>query len=69
MHLPDPVKGLASIRTPPGGDFCIGREGPPKGKDVQKHRSKGVRGYNPWRSRPPRRAGPQLTGDGGSARK
>ena len=41
------AKGLESIRvTGPGGVFCIGRERRPKGKKMQKHRSKGDRCYN-----------------------
>lgn len=38
------AKGLESIRvTGPGGVFCIGSERRPKGKNVQKRRSKGDR--------------------------
>ena len=41
------AKGLESIRvTGPGAMFCIGSETRPKGKDMQKHRSKGDRCYN-----------------------
>ena len=41
------AKGLASIRvTGPGGVFCIGSERRPKGKNMQKRRSKGDRCYN-----------------------
>ena len=41
------AKGLESIRvTGPGGVFCIGRERRPKGKKMQKCRSKGDRCYN-----------------------
>lgn len=37
-------KGLESIRvTGPGGVFCIGSERRPKGKSLQKRRSKGDR--------------------------
>lgn len=37
-------KGLESIRvTGPGGVFCIGSERGPKGKSLQKRRSKGDR--------------------------
>lgn len=37
-------KGLESIRvTGPGGVFCIGSERRPKGKNLQKRRSKGDR--------------------------
>ncbi|XP_031451012.1 protein lin-28 homolog A [Phasianus colchicus] len=40
-------KGLESIRvTGPGGVFCIGSERRPKGKSLQKRRSKGDRCYN-----------------------
>ncbi|KAG8143146.1 hypothetical protein E2320_000407 [Naja naja] len=40
-------KGLESIRvTGPGGIFCIGSERRPKGKNLQKRRSKGDRCYN-----------------------
>ncbi|XP_070620364.1 protein lin-28 homolog A isoform X3 [Erythrolamprus reginae] len=40
-------KGLESIRvTGPGGVFCIGSERRPKGKNLQKRRSKGDRCYN-----------------------
>ncbi|XP_019368109.1 PREDICTED: protein lin-28 homolog A [Gavialis gangeticus] len=40
-------KGLESIRvTGPGGAFCIGSERRPKGKNLQKRRSKGDRCYN-----------------------
>uniref|UniRef100_A0A2K5DRV6 CSD domain-containing protein n=1 Tax=Aotus nancymaae TaxID=37293 RepID=A0A2K5DRV6_AOTNA len=39
------AKGLESIRvTGPGGVFCIGSERRPKGKNMQKRRSKGYRG-------------------------
>lgn len=38
------AKGLESIRvTGPGGVFCIGSERRPKGKNMQKRRSKGDR--------------------------
>ena len=41
------AKGLESIRvTGPGGVFCIGSERRPKGKNMQKRRSKGDRCYN-----------------------
>ncbi|XP_069845292.1 protein lin-28 homolog A-like [Dipodomys merriami] len=41
------AKGLESIRvTGPSGVFCIGNEKWPKGKNMQKHRSKGDRCYN-----------------------
>uniref|UniRef100_A0A4W2F6D2 Protein lin-28 homolog A n=1 Tax=Bos indicus x Bos taurus TaxID=30522 RepID=A0A4W2F6D2_BOBOX len=41
------AKGLESIRvTGPGGVFCIGSERRPKGKNMQKRRSKGARCYN-----------------------
>ena len=41
------AKGLESIRvTGPGWVFCIGNERRPKGKNMQKHRSKGDRCYN-----------------------
>ena len=41
------AKGLESIRvTGPGGVFCIGSERQPKGKNMQKHRSKGDRCYS-----------------------
>ena len=41
------TKGLESIRvTGPGWVFCIGSERRPKGKNMQKHRSKGDRCYN-----------------------
>ncbi|KAG3294889.1 LIN28A [Ictidomys tridecemlineatus] len=41
------AKGLESIRvTGPGGVFCIGSERRPKGKNMQKRRSKGDRSYN-----------------------
>uniref|UniRef100_A0A2R8M5D8 Protein lin-28 homolog A n=1 Tax=Callithrix jacchus TaxID=9483 RepID=A0A2R8M5D8_CALJA len=41
------AKGLESIRvTGSGGVFCIGSERWPKGKNMQKHRSKGDRCYN-----------------------
>ncbi|XP_005991105.1 protein lin-28 homolog A [Latimeria chalumnae] len=40
-------KGLESVRvTGPGGVSCIGSERRPKGKNVQKRRSKGDRCYN-----------------------
>ncbi|NWS74653.1 LN28A protein, partial [Crotophaga sulcirostris] len=40
-------KGLESIRvTGPGGVFCIGSDRRPKGKSLQKRRSKGDRCYN-----------------------
>ncbi|XP_078538775.1 protein lin-28 homolog A isoform X4 [Lissotriton helveticus] len=40
-------KGLESLRvTGPGGATCIGSERRPKGKSVQKRRSKGDRCYN-----------------------
>ena len=40
-------KGLESTRvTGPGGVFCIGSERRPKGKNMQKRRSKGDRRYN-----------------------
>ncbi|XP_015340257.1 protein lin-28 homolog A [Marmota marmota marmota] len=49
------AKGLESIRvTGPGGVFCIGSERRPKGKNMQKRRSKGDRlpkineAYGPW---------------------
>ncbi|TKC40326.1 hypothetical protein EI555_017604 [Monodon monoceros] len=41
------AKGLESIRvTGPGGVSCIGSERRPKGKNMQKRRSKGDRCYN-----------------------
>ena len=41
------AKGLASIRvTGPGVLFCVGSERRPKGKNMQKHRSKGEMCYN-----------------------
>ncbi|KAM4802471.1 LOW QUALITY PROTEIN: protein lin-28 homolog A [Urocitellus parryii] len=41
------AKGLESIRvTGPGGVFCIGSERRPKGKNMQKRRSKGDGSYN-----------------------
>ncbi|GAB1289048.1 Protein lin-28 homolog A [Apodemus speciosus] len=41
------AKGLESIRvTGPGGVFCIGSERRPKGRSMQKRRSKGDRCYN-----------------------
>uniref|UniRef100_A0A2K6F6E9 Protein lin-28 homolog A n=1 Tax=Propithecus coquereli TaxID=379532 RepID=A0A2K6F6E9_PROCO len=41
------AKGLESIRvTGPGEVFCIGSERRPKGKNMQKRRSKGDRCYN-----------------------
>ncbi|KAK2091408.1 Protein lin-28 A [Saguinus oedipus] len=41
------AKGLESIRvTGPGGVFCIGSERRPKGKNMQKRKSKGDRCYN-----------------------
>uniref|UniRef100_A0A8C5VM93 Protein lin-28 homolog A n=1 Tax=Microcebus murinus TaxID=30608 RepID=A0A8C5VM93_MICMU len=41
------AKGLESIRaTGPGGVFCIGSERRPKGKNMQKRRSKGDRCYD-----------------------
>ena len=41
------AKGLQPIRvTGPGGVFCIGSERRPKGKNMQKRRSKGDRCYN-----------------------
>ncbi|KFV50929.1 Protein lin-28 A, partial [Tyto alba] len=41
-------KGLESIRvTGPGGVFCIGSERRPKGKSLQKRRSKGDRSTPP----------------------
>ncbi|XP_028835094.1 protein lin-28 homolog A [Denticeps clupeoides] len=40
-------KGLESLRvTGPGGAPCVGSERRPKGKNVQKHRSRGDRCYN-----------------------
>ena len=44
------AKGLESIRvTGPGGVFCIGSERRPKGKNMQKRRSKGDRyGLGRW---------------------
>lgn len=42
------AKGLESIRvTGPGGVFCIGSERRPKGKNMQKRRSKGDRYEGP----------------------
>ncbi|XP_039596233.1 protein lin-28 homolog A-like isoform X1 [Polypterus senegalus] len=41
------TKGLESLRvTGPGGAFCVGSERRPKGKGIQKRRSKGDRCYN-----------------------
>ncbi|XP_057579870.1 protein lin-28 homolog A-like [Hippopotamus amphibius kiboko] len=41
------AKGLESIRvTGPGGEVCIGSERQPKGKKMQKRRSKGDKCYN-----------------------
>ena len=41
------AEGLASIRvTGPGVLFCVGSERRPKGKNMQKHRSKGEMCYN-----------------------
>ena len=46
------AKGREPIRvTGPGGVFGVGRERQPKGKGMQKRRSKGNRCYN-WRYRP-----------------
>uniref|UniRef100_A0A2K5DRU7 CSD domain-containing protein n=1 Tax=Aotus nancymaae TaxID=37293 RepID=A0A2K5DRU7_AOTNA len=48
------AKGLESIRvTGPGGVFCIGSERRPKGKNMQKRRSKGYRDHHASKQVPP----------------